>query len=552
MRIPAGINLKSVTALIFLSLFAFMLGNNVMALTNSDEVFYVQTAREMQHFSSWATPYLFDQPQFEKPPLFYWFLRLAYKILGFSPFAARFFPALFGCIGVLAVYLLGLVGFKEERKAFTCALVLMSSFLYLGMAKVALTDTIFSVFVLLSLAVFFWGYVYPQRKSLSLILAGVFSGLAVLTKGPLGIILPALVILVFLFLRRELKYLWCRQVLPGVVAFAAISLPWHMIMLAKYKEWFVNEFFYNVHIRRVLEAEHRQHDVWSYYPAIFFFGMFPWSIFTIAGLRDLFWPQKDRSAFSLFLLTWIAVIFVFFQAAHSKLASYILPIFPAVALVTGEFIWGLVNMPDKRRVFLLFLFSSLFFLGLVYFFCVLVALSLNYFLSRQVFIGLIAVAFIIVLAQIVICIVRDARLKAASALACGSIFLVSLMIFFANDIDPIYAFSRQGCDYLMRNYNVGGTILSSDKLVRDVRFNTGKQVAMLSPDKDEFWSQHPVTILNSDNQIRSFVAKNSPLYCILTKGDFRMLSKKMLPGLKISVLKDFRHYYAVRLEMSGP
>ena len=99
--------LKQVFLLIVLSYFCFMFGNGIVSLTNPDEVFYTQTAKEMIKFNSWMTPYLFGQPQFEKPILLYWFLRVAFMVFGLTSFAARFFPALFAIIGVVAVYFLG-------------------------------------------------------------------------------------------------------------------------------------------------------------------------------------------------------------------------------------------------------------------------------------------------------------------------------------------------------------------------------------------------------------------------------------------------------------
>ena len=150
--------LKHILILIFISWVFFMLGNGLLSLTNPDEVFYAQTTKEMVKHKTWMVPYLFDQPQFEKPILTYWLLRIAFIIFGVSAFSARFFPAFFAGIGVLAVYLLSIVGLKNERKAFWGALVLASSGLYIGLARTVFTDMIFSVLVSLSLVAFYWSY----------------------------------------------------------------------------------------------------------------------------------------------------------------------------------------------------------------------------------------------------------------------------------------------------------------------------------------------------------------------------------------------------------
>lgn len=104
-----------------------MVGNGFFNLTNPDEIFYVQTAHELTQKQTWVTPYLFGEPQFEKPIFLYWCLRLAFLPTGVSPAAARFFPSLFGILGICAVYLMGTIGFKNARKSFWASLILMSS-----------------------------------------------------------------------------------------------------------------------------------------------------------------------------------------------------------------------------------------------------------------------------------------------------------------------------------------------------------------------------------------------------------------------------------------
>ena len=202
-------HVKHVLILIFLSYLFFMLGNSLLSLTNPDEVFYVQTAKEMVNHHSWLTPYLFDAPQFEKPVLTYWFLRIGFMIFGATSFGTRFFPALFATIGVIAVYFLVILGYRDSKKAFMSALILMSSGFYIGLARTVFTDMIFTVFILLALLAFFWGYSCREKKMPGILLFFIFSGLAVLTKGPLGLILPSLTVLLFLICTKKIKFLFC-------------------------------------------------------------------------------------------------------------------------------------------------------------------------------------------------------------------------------------------------------------------------------------------------------------------------------------------------------
>ncbi len=148
---------RRILILIGLSYVFLMLGNGLLSLTIPDEVFYVQTAKEMANRHSWMTPYLFDVPQFEKPILLYWLLRLGFILFGITSFASRFFPSLFAIAGAVTVYLLGIAGFRDEKKAFIASLVVMSSGVYIGLARTVFTDMIFSVLITMSLASFYWG-----------------------------------------------------------------------------------------------------------------------------------------------------------------------------------------------------------------------------------------------------------------------------------------------------------------------------------------------------------------------------------------------------------
>lgn len=209
---------RAVLFLIAASYFFFMFGNGILSLTEPDEVFYSQTAREMTQQHSLFTPYLFGQPQFEKPVLFYWLLQASYALLGETSFAARFFPALFAVLGLLAVYWLGILGFRDRKKAFFSALLLMSSGLYAGLARTVLIDMVFTVLILYALLSFFWAYTQSERRGAGMILFFVFSALAVLAKGPLGAAITLGTVVSFLFIKRNMRFLFSRESLRGVTA----------------------------------------------------------------------------------------------------------------------------------------------------------------------------------------------------------------------------------------------------------------------------------------------------------------------------------------------
>jgi len=230
-----------------LSCLFYLVGATALSLTHPDETFYTQTAREMAQHGEWLTPYLFDQPQFEKPILLYWLLRIAFIPFGVTAFAARLFPALFGVLGVLAVYRLSRTGFKNEGAAFGAGLILMSGALYVGMAKTVFTDLIFSVLILSALMSFYLAYTGALGKLTGIVLFFVSAALATLAKGPLGVAIPALAVFLFLALRKDIRFALSRDTLWGLLLFALIAVPWYALMIAKYGRGFTNEFFINDH-----------------------------------------------------------------------------------------------------------------------------------------------------------------------------------------------------------------------------------------------------------------------------------------------------------------
>ena len=299
--------------------------------------------------NEWVTPMIFDHPQFEKPPLTYWLIETAFKAWGESPFTARLFPAIFAIMGVIAGYFLGLMGFKDERKAFLSAIVLATSAFFAGMGKTVFTDMIFSVFILCAFTIFLLAYTDRRRQAIGFIGFYVCCALSTLTKSPLGFLIPQAAIVLFLLYQRQINFLKNWFVIIGVLVYLIIALPWYLYMYDQYGQVFIREFFYNDHWRRLLTAEHRGNDHWFFYPMTMVAGLFPWSLFLVAAFVDLFKRLKSSVTLMDYLtLSWMVSVLLVFQMAHSKLASYILPLFPALALMTGNFL-GNCLVPDPGQ-----------------------------------------------------------------------------------------------------------------------------------------------------------------------------------------------------------
>ena len=541
---------KHIIILIALCYVCLMFGNGIVSITNPDETFYAQTAREMVQHKTWMTPYLFDQPQFEKPILLYWLLRVAFLIFGVSSFSIRFFPAVFASLGVLAVYYLTLLAFKDSKKAFISGLVLASSGLYIGLSRAVFTDMIFSVFILFSLLSFYWGYCYKTKKGLGLLLFFVFSGLSVLTKGPIGFLISVITVSTFLLIKKDLKFLNSKYTWWGFLAFCVISLPWYILMFAKYGNSFTHEFFYNDHYRRLLEAEHVKYDTWYFYPLSLIEGFFPWSILMAVSL--IYFVRrvlKNPSSIYLFLACWIAAVLLVFQPAHSKLVSYILPLYPAIAIITGDFIHNITQPENKGRIFFVVSLVML---------IIMLLLPVAIFIASIKFQGYIpsrAPVYFAICGILVLAVLFSYSLfkRKFSRVILLQSFLIPMMLsvmFFVHDAADPYFSSEKACEFLMKNYDVGDApILCAKMQARGVRYFTDKKVAILNIAGTVLFSPHPIPFLNNDEKATEFFKKYPVFYGILQRSSMADITRLAQEhGLKVSLLKTIGASFIVKIE----
>lgn len=541
-----GGSLKYILILIILSYFFFIFGNGILSLTNPDEVFYTQTAKEMTQRNSWVVPYLFGEPQFEKPILTYFLMRLGFLAMGISNFSARFMPALFGMMGVIAVYLLGLAAYRDKKKAFFCALILMSCGFYIGMSRTVFTDMIFSVLVLFSFTSFFWGYARKEKKTAGLLLFFIFAALATLTKGPLGFFIPLLAVVLFLALRKELKFIFCKEFLWGVIIFLAMVLPWYLYIINKFGYSFVREFFYNDHIKRIFQAEHKGNDTWYFYPMTAIGSTFPWTIFTFSSLFYLVKRIREKRARPeyLFLACWIAAVFLIFQAAHSKLVSYILPIIPALALIGGDFIY--TSITDKRKFIRpLLLVNWAVFACFVPFLIFAANKYSNYVTHKGPVYGL-AGGFSALLLIMLFSILKK-KFFAAAYLFMIPVPLVLYFALFSHGYFEDYVSSKNTCAYLLKNYSINNRILCSRSYARGVRFYSDKDVAVININGRKFWSPHPIPDFNTDEPAREFIENQRTTYCVLKKGSVEDVKRITGSDFQVEVLKKIGDEFIARV-----
>lgn len=310
------------------------------ALVRPDEGRYAEIPREMVASGDWVTPRLNGLKYFEKPALQYWLTAIAYTIFGEHNWTARLWSALSGFLGIMLAYFTG-TRLYGQRAGYISALVLASSFLYFAIGHINILDMGVSFFMNLSLA----ALLLAQQPSATqgqnrgwMYLCWAAMALSLLSKGLIGIAIPGAVLIVYSLLQRDWK-LWKRLHFGmGLLIFAAISLPWFVLVSRANPEflWF---FFIHEHFLRYLTPISGREHPWYIFIPVVMLGILPW----IAPLFDALrhgWKSDttDGRQFQSkrMLMVWCGFIFLFFSVSHSKLVPYILPIFPALALLIGQ------------------------------------------------------------------------------------------------------------------------------------------------------------------------------------------------------------------------
>lgn len=319
-------------------------------LLDPDEGRYSEIPREMVASGDWITPRLNGIKYFEKPPLQYWMTALAYEAFGAHHWSARLWTALCGFLGIL------LVGWTGSRlfgpvAGWNGALVLGSSLGYVAAGQVSTLDMSVTLFLTLALC----GFLLAQQDGADsrarrgwMLAAWAAAGLAVLSKGLIGLVLPVLALGAYVLLQRDWKVLGRLHLGWGLGVLIAVTAPWFVAVSLRNPE-FPGFFFVHEHFQRFLTQTHQRYQPWWWFIPVLLVGAMPWVLAGAGGLAKAW--AADRTgpgAFRprRFLLLWAATIFLFFSASSSKLHAYILPMFPAMALLAGEYLAGL---NDRQR-----------------------------------------------------------------------------------------------------------------------------------------------------------------------------------------------------------
>lgn len=305
-------------------------------ITDTVESNYALTAKEMADTSDWLSPRIYGHFWYDKPVMIYWLLALAMKLFGYSELAVRLVPATAGALGIVLIYWF-VAKLKGDRAGIVAAFLLGTSLQYFIIAKLIITDMVLFGLDSAALAFFYCGYTNLNHTKAWYWPMYLFLGLAVLTKGPVGLILPGIIILCFLAWQKQWSELREMKLLSGIGLFGLVALPWYLLMYLNHGNDFIQTFFGVHNYLRATVSEHPRDNVWYYYPLLFIASTLPWTGVVISGILDGIRKIRQHDDLSLFLMIWIGVFFGFYSLMATKYPTYTFPIlFPLVVLTASH------------------------------------------------------------------------------------------------------------------------------------------------------------------------------------------------------------------------
>ena len=323
--------------LLWIALFAVWFGTlDYRKLVRPDEGRYAEIPREMVASGDWLTPRLDGIKYFEKPALQYWATAAGYKVFGESEWSARLWPALTGFLSVLLAAWSGrrLWGAQAGNLA---AAILASTLLFVVMSQVITLDMGLTFFLQVAWTAFLFaqqGDAKTSRRYMWLLWAAL--ALAVLTKGLVAPVLCGATLVAYSAFNRDMSPWKKLAPFSGLAIFLAIAAPWFIAVSIANPE-FARFFFIHEHFDRFFTKSHHRYQPDWYFLLIYAIGALPWTFLLLHALLKS-WRRDVTTTFQTqrFLALWVVVTFAFFSISDSKLPPYILPIFPALALLGGK------------------------------------------------------------------------------------------------------------------------------------------------------------------------------------------------------------------------
>lgn len=326
-------------------------------VTESSEARYAQIPKEMLESGDYLHPTLMGIYHYHKPPITYWITAASYKIFGISAWSARVFLQISILVQIWLVYQLWGLVFGDKDKAFYASMLYASFPTVIISGRALTTDGYLALFLLAG--IYCWFHYLKKEKRRYLLLFYFLLGLGFLTKGPVVLIVPVvLLVSQKIFLKLKFGNGWIHFL--GILLFLGIGLSWFIFLFIEDRQ-FLDYFLFKHTVERFASDTFKRSQPFWFYIPIVIGTAFPW-ILIIASQAKKVWTEKNKKL--LPLLFWVFVPLIFFSISRSKLVLYILPIYPGIALAAAAVWLGLKADTQRKWDRVLFYFHLLILIGL--------------------------------------------------------------------------------------------------------------------------------------------------------------------------------------------
>ncbi len=321
--------------LLILSLIIMFINIGGLSIYALDEAKNAVAAREMWESGNWIVPTFNYELRFDKPPLHYFFMMLAYELFGYGEFAARFFASLAGVSTIMMTYLFARKYFDESVAYYTGFVLVCSLHLALQF-HMAVPDPFLIFFLTAASLSFYTGITDKKRRWIFICYLAL--GLAVLSKGPVGIALPGLSFLLYLLWTKQFTWSNIKWLQPwtGLLIVLLVAGPWYIAVYQATDGLWIEEFFFKHNVSRFSAPMEGHGGLFLITWAFVLGGMLPYGVF-IPQAFIIAWKGRNNHAL-LFSLISAAVIILFFSISSTKLPNYTVPSYPFLAILLGYFI----------------------------------------------------------------------------------------------------------------------------------------------------------------------------------------------------------------------
>ena len=325
--------------LLLLAALTFFAGLGRGAITDSDEAFYAESSREMVASGDWVTPYYNYEPRFQKPVLYYWLTSVTYLVTGASELGARFWAAMAG-VGLVLVTAAAGRRWYDEATGLLAGAIVATNFGYFSIGRMALPDLPLTFCITLAIWAALVSTLEQERSPRKfVIIAALGFGLGFLMKGPVGVIIPAIVIVPVLMIERRSIGLNPADIVLGFLVFLAIAMPWYLLMWVRHGNEYLQSFFVGDNFERFATDRFNDPRPWWFYLPVVAGGLLPWTPFALVWLGPITQFLRGRRSIGtidLRLLMWALFPLIFYSLSIGKQPRYVLPVLPPLALLLAS------------------------------------------------------------------------------------------------------------------------------------------------------------------------------------------------------------------------